>query len=101
MDSLKLYTDVIDMWEFWDEIRHFSQDTVLINEVYKLRQYKDMFENGVFVDKFEKTKCPNSETVGQSSYLGYQNLTAKKVSCVNFQGAANLLTDLLTKFEPK
>lgn len=101
MDSLKLYTDVIDMWEFWDEIRHYSQDTVLINEVYKLRQYKDMFENGVFVDKFEKSKCPNSETTGQSSYLGYQNLTAKKVSCVNFQGAANLLTDLLKKFEPK
>lgn len=104
MASLKLYTDVIDMWEFWQEMRPYLKspnEHVLITEVYKLRQYKDMFENGVFVDKFERTKCnPQGSDQGQF-YLGYQNLTAKRVSCVHFQGAANLLTDLLKKFEPK
>lgn len=41
--SLKLYTDVIDMWEFWDEIRPYlkhPQDDVQISEVYRLRHYK-------------------------------------------------------------
>lgn len=105
LDSLKLYTDVIDMWEFWEEVRPYlrqqpPENSVLIDEVYRLKHYKDMFANGVFVDKFERTKCSKSEQTA-GNYFGYHNLTAKKVSCVNFQGAANLLTDLLKKFEPK
>lgn len=108
MESMKLYTDVIDMWEFWDEIRghlrgrQSSLDNVLIDEVYKLKHYKDMFENGVFVDKFERTKCSQAELAASSGlFFGYQNLAARKVNCVNFQGAANLLKDVLKKFEPK
>lgn len=59
-----------------------------------------MFENGVFVDKFDRTKCSSSEAA-PSEFFGYRNLTATKVTCVNFQGAANLLKDVLKKFEPK
>lgn len=102
LQSLKLYTDVIDMWEFWDEIRPYlkhPKDDVIVNEVYRLKHYKDMFENGVFVDKFDKTKCSASEA--PSEFFGYRNLTANKVTCLNFQGAANLLKDVLNKFEPK
>lgn len=105
LDSLKLYTDVVDMWEFWDAIRpyYLKQDNVLIDEVYKLKHYQEMFENGVFVDKFERTKCSTAELASATNgqFFGYHNLTAGRVSCVNFQGAASLLKDVLKKFEPK
>lgn len=94
---------MIDMWEFWEEIRPYlkdPRDDVVVTEVYKLKHFQDMFENGVFVDKFEKTKCSPHETSSHELF-GYRNLTAKRVTCLNFQGAASLLGKVLTKFEPK
>lgn len=76
------------------------RDPVLITEVYKLKHFQDMFENGVFVDKFEKTKCSSAESA-MDNFLGYRNLTAKRVICLNLQGSASLLKDVLKKFEPK
>lgn len=102
LDSLKLYTDVIDMWEFFEEIAPGlgGRDELIIDEVYKLKHFQDMFENGIFVDKFEKSKCGQSD-LGQGNYLQYSNITAKRVICVNFQGSAHLLQEVIEKFKPR
>ncbi|XP_059618581.1 GDP-fucose protein O-fucosyltransferase 2 [Phlebotomus argentipes] len=104
LDSMKRYTEVLDMWEFFREIQSQREDSsnedFAIDEVYKLKHFQEMFENGVFEDKFEKTKCGATEAV-QDGFFHYSNLTTKRFSCVNFQGSANLLKDLLEKLKPK
>ncbi|GAB0092219.1 hypothetical protein DMENIID0001_072090 [Sergentomyia squamirostris] len=102
LESMKRYTEVLDMWEFFNEIQTITrgQQKITIDEVYKLKHFQEMFENGIFEDKFEKTKCGSTDAL-QDNFLRYHNVTAKKVTCVNFQGSASLLKDLLDKFKPK
>lgn len=62
LDSLKLFTAVIDMWEFFDIIRKSGGgETLDISEVYVLQQYDMTFDSGTFIDKFEETSCQRNE----------------------------------------
>lgn len=100
LDSLKLYADVLDMWEFFEAVGVPPGQDIVLDEVYKLKHFQDMFENGVFVDKFAKAKCGPTET-NTHDLLQYANLTTKRVTCLHFQGSASLLADVLDKFKPK
>uniref|UniRef100_A0A1B0C838 Mediator of RNA polymerase II transcription subunit 23 n=2 Tax=Lutzomyia longipalpis TaxID=7200 RepID=A0A1B0C838_LUTLO len=106
LESMKRYTDVLDMWEFFNEIQSIHRglknlNSITIDEVYKLKHFQEMFKNGVFEDKFEKTRCGMAEGGAQDGFFHYRNITSKRFTCVNFQGSANLLKDLLEKFKPK
>uniref|UniRef100_A0A2M4BLB2 GDP-fucose protein O-fucosyltransferase 2 n=1 Tax=Anopheles marajoara TaxID=58244 RepID=A0A2M4BLB2_9DIPT len=106
LPSLKLFTDVLDMDEFFEAYRRdgarshgVSNSTadgmVEIDEVYKLRHFDNMFEqDGAFVDKFEEHVCPKSEAAAWH-FFGYGNFTARDVTCLHFQGSALLLHRLL------
>ncbi|XP_053678480.1 GDP-fucose protein O-fucosyltransferase 2 [Anopheles nili] len=102
MRSMKSYTDVMDMHEFFDayERLHGKGADVLIDEVYKLKHFDNMFENGVFVDKFEEHVCPRSDS-SMLPYFGYGNFTANEFTCIYFQGSAMLLHRLLETFKSK
>ncbi|XP_050099808.1 GDP-fucose protein O-fucosyltransferase 2 [Anopheles aquasalis] len=102
LPSLKLYTDVLDMDEFFKAYRrgyghgNSALDVVEVDEVYKLRHFDNMFEqDGAFVDKFEEHVCPKSEAAAWPYFFGYGNFTARDVTCLHFQGSALLLHRLL------
>ncbi|XP_035785215.1 GDP-fucose protein O-fucosyltransferase 2-like [Anopheles albimanus] len=106
LPSLKLYTDVLDMDEFFEAYRRGygssnSADVVEVDEVYKLRHFDNMFEqDGAFVDKFEEHVCPKSEAAAWH-FFGYGNFTARDVTCLHIQGSALLLHRLLRAKRPR
>lgn len=53
LESLKRYTKILDMWEFFDILQSNGRHQVEIDQVFRLQQFEEMFENGVFIDKFE------------------------------------------------
>ncbi len=102
LESLKLYTNVLDMWEFFDVIRSkFKSDHVEIGEVYKLQHFESMFENGVFVDKFEEAACTRHEYDNYHYMENYYNISEKTITCLNFQGSVMLLKDVLDIYKHK
>lgn len=101
IDSLKRYTSVLDMWEFFDVIfQNTGQHFFEIGEVYKLQHFEAMFESGVFVDKFEETACARND-YDNYHYLEYYNITEKTITCLNFQGSASLLVKVLDEYKEK
>jgi peptide-O-fucosyltransferase len=99
LPSLKLYTEVIDLWEFFEEVKDLvnSKGLLVINDVFKLQHFDSMFENGVFEDKFEETACRRSE-YDNINYFEYYNITENRLKCLNFQGSAGLLYKVLRKY---
>lgn len=101
LDSLKRYTNVIDMWEFFDIlIERDGQQIVEIGEVYVLQQYEAMFESGIFIDKYEETSCTRNE-YDNYHFFEYYNITEKTITCLNFQGSASLLINVLEEYKHK
>lgn len=100
LDSLKLYTKVLDMWEFFDIVRQkHHQNIVQINEVFLLHQFEAMFESGVFLDKFEETACSTDND--NYHFMEYYNITEQTITCLNFQGSASLLIDILEEYKDR
>uniref|UniRef100_A0A182XXR1 GDP-fucose protein O-fucosyltransferase 2 n=1 Tax=Anopheles stephensi TaxID=30069 RepID=A0A182XXR1_ANOST len=103
--SMKRYTNVIDMDEFFAEYErlHGPDAGVTLDAVYKLQHFDNMFEHGVFVDKFEKHVCPKSHGYDGAAplpYFGYGNFTTEEFACLHFQGSAMLLHKLLEEYKP-
>ncbi|XKL61268.1 hypothetical protein PGB90_008325 [Kerria lacca] len=96
--SLQNYAPVIEMFEFNEDHCNVALDYVVI-----LQHYKDVWEeNFTWVDKWDVEECQqpvNFKKVGNGMYVGslfgYNNITAKKVVCVSFQGTALLLKNIL------
>ncbi|XP_019541456.3 GDP-fucose protein O-fucosyltransferase 2 [Aedes albopictus] len=106
LESMRAYADVIETWEFFDEYRKLAKNgnKVVIDEFYRLGHFDDMFENGVFVDKFEQTACKKEtepSISGTSGVMGYRNITIDERICVKFQGSASLLYSMFEKLRPK
>lgn len=101
LESMRKFTAVLDFPEFLEEISNFSRDKtkIYIDEVYKLQNFDEMFENGVFRDKFEKAPCKNDEERRRGYYFGYKNITHRSFTCVNFQGGAKMLQKMLYKYK--
>jgi peptide-O-fucosyltransferase len=101
LPSLKMYTSVLDMWEFFDAILKITgQPFVNIDEVYRLQHFESMMESGVFTDKYEEIACPRNHHEN-NHYLEYFNITEKTITCLNFQGSSTLLIDVLRDYQPK
>lgn len=101
LPSLKLFTSILDMWEFFNIIHSTTNsDYIEIGEVYKLQHFENMFENGVFVDKFEEAACTRHD-YDNYHYMEYYNITEKTITCINFQGSAMLLKDILEEYKDK
>ncbi|KOB72353.1 O-fucosyltransferase 2 [Operophtera brumata] len=67
-----------------------SSKVLEIDTLYILQNYADAFENGVFEDKWD--------VVGPCEYdgyfWGYNNVTAKEIICVRYQGKISKLWEL-------
>lgn len=101
LPSLKMFTSILDMWEFFDIIHSTTNNDYLeINEVYKLQHFENMFENGVFVDKFEEAACTRHD-YDNYHYMEYYNITENNINCISFQGSVMLLKDILEQYKEK
>ncbi|XP_055550037.1 GDP-fucose protein O-fucosyltransferase 2 [Wyeomyia smithii] len=107
LTSMRQYTDVIEISQFFQEYkdnRGKEASKVRIDEFYRLSHFDDMFENGVFVDKFERSACQRNSIPsvgGVQGIMGYPNVTIDELLCMRFQGSASLLHSMFEKFKPK
>lgn len=65
---------------------------VVIDEVYVLQHFEDMFETGNFEDKMSIEDC---QTKIQTNFFYYNNITAHRMNCLSFHGPASLLAGIL------
>uniref|UniRef100_A0A8D8JPF0 GDP-fucose protein O-fucosyltransferase 2 n=1 Tax=Culex pipiens TaxID=7175 RepID=A0A8D8JPF0_CULPI len=110
LESMRKFTEVIEAEQFFREFerwstgngRHEARKAVSINEYYRLTHFDDMFENGVFVDKFEQTPCTKALTKDAPGFMRlHATFEIDEFYCVRFQGAATLLYSMFKKFGPE
>ncbi|KAG4080160.1 hypothetical protein HA402_008231 [Bradysia odoriphaga] len=99
LPSLKRYAPVLDIWEYFDEIKRLNNDNhVELDYSLTLQHYENMFENGRFIDRFEVIKSKKIR-VGDNIF-GYKNVTAKVHHAVSYQGSVKMLYQLLDELKP-
>lgn len=91
LDSLKLFAPVIEMYEFFHSYPN-RYSKVVIDEVYNLQHFEDMFETGNFEDRMEIAPCQKKD---DNTYFFYKNVTGATVRCLSYHGPATKLTELL------
>lgn len=104
MEHLKAYANVIDLWEYFEimETKATQNGTpekkYQIDHVIKLRHFDSMFASGKFEDKFEFGKCPEAGSKAPDTYHDfYTNFSMLNSYCVEFQGGASLLHEVLNE----
>lgn len=91
--SLQLFAPVIEMHEFFTELpRKYTK--AIIDEVYVLQHFSDMFETGNFEDRMAVEICQNPI---HTSFFHYENVTSSNIKCLSFHGHATQLSELLEK----
>nr|XP_022901454.1 GDP-fucose protein O-fucosyltransferase 2 [Onthophagus taurus] len=91
LESLQKFAPVIEMYQFFDDVKKTGSNKVLIDEVYILQHYEDMFQSGKFIEKMSIEKC--NEPV-DPNYFYYKNITSNNVKCLSFHGFTDQLTNL-------
>lgn len=87
LKSLKTYP-VLELSEAFEKN---NKNPLLIDTLYILQNFEDPFENGVFEEKWQfLTDCEY-----EGNYWGYNNITAKEIVCVRFQGKISKLWELI------
>ncbi|XP_063836904.1 GDP-fucose protein O-fucosyltransferase 2 [Ostrinia nubilalis] len=84
VESLKSYAPVLELSEIVDE----PAKPIDIDTLYVLQNFDNPFENGVFEEKWQlipKEECDKN----------YDNISAKEVICVRFQGKISKLWELI------
>lgn len=103
LPSLKRYTPVLDIWEYFDEIKRLQHQNndghINLDYCLTLHHYENMFENGKFVDRFEVIKSKQMRIA--DNIFGYRNVTARAHHQVLYQGSVKLLHKLLDQLKPK
>lgn len=87
IESLQSFAAVVELYQLFDKI---ETKPLIIDRVYVLHNFADAFENGEFVEKWEVSKDCNYNT-----FWGYNNITAKELVCINFQGKISKLWEIL------
>lgn len=64
----------------------------MIDDVYVLQHFEDMFETGNFEERMEIDKCHN---VHVANFFFYSNFTSNNIKCLSFHGHASQLVDIL------
>lgn len=100
LSSMRKFAPVLDYTEFLEEVEVYSPPSdrlvVPIDKTFQLQHFENMFENGVFIDKFEYHNCSRAE-VSPGDFLQQTNIDSKQFVCLRFQGSASLLTNVLRK----
>lgn len=102
MESMKRYTAVLDLWEYFEIMRDCfgwkSKST--LDYVFRLKHFESMFQSRKFEEKYEiQANCDQDSFRNRGQFISlYSNFSINQVQCVEFQGSAGLLYNLLEKY---
>lgn len=83
------------MWQFvWKWILGVKAKNgmVIVDEVYVLQHFEDMFKTGNFEDRLAVEDCQNEI---QTNFFYFDNVTSENMYCLSFHGHTSLLTKIL------
>lgn len=99
LESMKFYTQIIDFWEYFEIMRDCfgAKSNVRIDYVFRLKHFESMFSNRKFEEKFEvQAACDRDSILNRGQFISlYRNFSLGEVQCIEFQGSASLLHNLL------
>lgn len=102
LNSMRRYTNVIDLWVYFEIMRDCfgMKSKTIIDHVFKLRHFESMFQSGKFEEKFEvQANCDRDSSRSRGQVINlYSNFSVAKTHCVEFQGSARLLYNLMEKY---
>lgn len=113
LESLKKFAPVIEIHDFFKgycfgKLKLFSHSVILeysskyskviIDEVYTLQHFEDMFETGNFEEKMKITKCQQKN---HHTFFFYNNITSNVDYCILYSGAVTKLKELFINTEAK
>lgn len=102
LESMKRYTAVIDIYEYFTIIKDcFGMNAKsILDYVFRLKYFDSMFLNRKFEEKFEvQTKCDQNLIRNSGQFISlYKNVSIRQFNCVEFQGSAALLSNLMEKY---
>lgn len=105
LPSMKRYTAILDLWEYFEIMQDCfgMQSKLAIDNVFRLQHFESMFQSGKFEEKFDvKTICDRDSYRNRGQFLSlYSNFSIRHTHCVEFQGSAGLLYNLLEKYQKK
>lgn len=105
MDSMKNYTTVIDMWEYFEIMRDCFgvKSNLRLDHVLRLKHFESMFSSRKFEEKFEvQAACDRNSVQNRGQFISlYSNFSLGNVQCIEFQGSASLLHNLLEKYKKR
>lgn len=99
LKSMKHYTSVIDMWEYFAIMKNCFgvKSSIRLDHVVRLKHFESMFSNRKFEEKFEiQATCDRDSILNRGQFISlYRNFSLGDVQCAEFQGSASLLYNLL------
>lgn len=75
-----------------------NYEQLIIDEVFILQNFEDMFKTGNFEDKMAVEECTENDFV---NFYEYDNLTSNNIRCLSFHGHASQLISILEKSTSK
>lgn len=100
VDSLNKYVPVVEMKDYFAYHNIWNKDSLVIDEVFILKHFEEMFETGNFQDKYEYTNDCKEKTE-LNDLWGYSNVTFGTVKCLKFQGTTSLLKNIIKDSKAK
>lgn len=102
LKSMKRYTGVIDLWEYFEIMKDCfgTKSRLTLDYVFRLRHFESMFQSRKFEEKFEvQANCDRDSFRSRGQFITlYTNFSIGHMHCVEFQGSAGLLHNLLEKY---
>lgn len=105
LPSMRRFTEVIDLWQYFSLMRdcfgHRAGKSYSLDHVFKLKHFESMFTSGKFEERFETFGVCNEadKRSARQQFIGlYTNFSISKFHCIEFQGSAMLLANLLKQY---
>ncbi|XP_067635919.1 GDP-fucose protein O-fucosyltransferase 2 isoform X2 [Eurosta solidaginis] len=98
IESMRRFAPILDFPEFLQEIAQFGlaeAPNVPVHQVFQLLHFEDMFEQGVFDEKYKFEPDCHKEHYLPGYLLQQPILLEHKFACVRYQGSVNLLESVL------
>ncbi|KAL1512523.1 hypothetical protein ABEB36_002104 [Hypothenemus hampei] len=98
IESLRKFAPVMDLYEYFTELKHNKYTKLLIHTVYILQHFEDMFKSGRFEDKWNIEKCQRPPKL---RFFHYANITSKNIQCLSFHGPSTKLIEIFKQDESR
>lgn len=98
ISSLNLFAPVIELHEYFSQLRSNKYTKLIIDDIYILQHFEDMFETGNFEERWKIEKCLQPPKL---RFFYYTNITSNNVKCLSFHGPATKLSEVLAQTQAR